>query len=69
MNFLNMDRSEHHSIDRLKERGVENGSGQGSTVRGQERSMFNQKNISIVSKATLGRLMRDALEHIWAFSF
>ena len=26
-NFLNMDRPEHHSIDRLKEREVEKGSG------------------------------------------
>ena len=26
-NFLNMDRPEHHSTDRLKERGVEKGSG------------------------------------------
>ena len=26
-NFLTMDRSEHHSIDQLKERGVEKGSG------------------------------------------
>ena len=26
-NFLNMDRPEYHSIDRLKERGVEKGSG------------------------------------------
>ena len=25
-NFLNMDRPEHHSIDRLKERGMEKGS-------------------------------------------
>ena len=33
-NFLNMDRPEHHSIDRLKERGVEKGSGRHSTVQG-----------------------------------
>ena len=30
-NFLNVYRPEHHSIDRLKERGVEKGSGQHST--------------------------------------
>ena len=29
-NFLNMDRPKHHSTDRLKERGVEEGSGQHS---------------------------------------
>ena len=33
-NFLNTDRSEHHSIDRLKERGVEKGSGRHSTLKG-----------------------------------
>ena len=31
-NFLNTDKPEHHSIDRLKERGVEKGSGQHSTL-------------------------------------
>ena len=40
-NFLNIDRPEHHSIDRLKERGVE---------KGQERSEFNQTNIGSVSE-------------------
>ena len=34
MNFLNMDRPEHHSIDRLKERGVEKGCGRHSTLQG-----------------------------------
>ena len=36
--FLNMDRPEHHSINRLKERGVEKGSGWHSTLHGWERS-------------------------------
>ena len=57
-NFLNMDRPEHHSIDRLKQRGVEKGSGRHSTVRGRERSVFYQTNIGTVSRATLGRLLR-----------
>ena len=35
-NFLNMDRPEHHSTDRLKERGVEKGSGRHSTLQGRE---------------------------------
>ena len=39
--FLNMDRSEHHITDHLKERGVEKGSGRQSTPQGQERSVFN----------------------------
>ena len=44
-NFLNMDRPEHHSIDRLKERGVEKGSGRHCSPRSGERSVFNQTNI------------------------
>ena len=39
-NLLNMDRPEHHSNDRLKERGVEKGSGRHSTLPGRERSVF-----------------------------
>ena len=35
-NFVNIDRPEHHSIDRLKDKGVEKGSGRHSTLRGQE---------------------------------
>ena len=35
-NFLNMDRPEHHSIDHLKDRGAEEGSGMHSTLRGRE---------------------------------
>ena len=42
-NFLNMDRPEHHSTDRLKERGVEKGSGRHSTLQGRERSVFKDK--------------------------
>ena len=60
-----MDRPEHHSIDRLKERGVEKGSGQHSTLQGRERSVFNQANIGTVSRATLGRLLRDGAERVW----
>ena len=46
MNFLNMDRPEHHSTDRLKERGVEKGSGRHSTLQGQKQSVFNQTSSS-----------------------
>ena len=66
-NFLNMDRPQHHSIDRLKERGVEKGSGRHFSLRGRERSAFNQTNTGTVSRATLGRLLRDGAEHVWAF--
>ena len=67
MNFLNTDKPEHHSIDRLKERGVEKGSGRHSTLQGRERSEFNQANIGTVLRATLGRLLRDGAERIRAF--
>ena len=65
-NFLNMDRPEHHSIDLLKERGVEKGSGRHSILQGRERSVFNQTNIGTVLRATLGRLLRYGTERVWA---
>ena len=66
-NFLNMDRPEHHSTDRVKERGVEKGSGRHFTLQGRERSVFNQTNTGTVSRATLGRLLGDGAERAWAF--
>ena len=66
-NFLNMDRPEHPSIDRLKERGVEKGSGWNSTLQGREQSVFNQTNIGTVLRATLGRLLRNWVKCVWAF--
>ena len=56
-NFLNMDRPEHRSIDRPKERRVEKGSGRHSALQGRERSVFNQTDICTVLRATLGRLL------------
>ena len=35
--------------------------------RGLERSVFNQTNIGTVSRATLGRQLRDGAEPVWAF--
>ena len=66
-NFLNIDRPEHHSTDRLKERGVEKRNGRHSNLRGRERSVLYQTNIGTVSRATLGRLLRDGAERVWAF--
>ena len=66
-NFLSTDKPEHHSTDRLKERGVEKESGRHSTLQGRERSVFNQTNIGTVLRATLGRLLRDGAERVWAF--
>ena len=62
-NFLNTERPEHHSIDHLKERGMEKGSCRHPTLQGRERSVFNQANIGTVSRATLGRLLRDGAGH------
>ena len=62
-NFLNMDRPEHCSIDRQKERGVEKGSGRHSTLQGQEGFVFNQTNIGTVSRETAVR----GAERVWAF--
>ena len=69
-NFLNMDRPEHDSIDRLKERGIVKGSGRHSTFLGLKRSVFNETNIGTVSRATLGlgRLLRGGTERVWAFT-
>ena len=46
-NFLNVDRPEHHSTDRLKERGVGKGSGRHFTLQGRERSVFNQQTLAL----------------------
>ena len=35
--------------------------------KGQERAIINQTNIRTVSKAVLGKLWRDRLEHIRSF--
>ena len=66
-NFLNTDKPEHHSIDCLKERGVERGSGRHSTLQDRQRSVFNQANIGTVSRATLGKVLKDGAERVWAF--
>ena len=58
---------EHHSIGRLQDRGVERGSGRWSTLKGRDRAIINQTNVGTVSLATLGRLLRDGVERIWAF--
>ena len=57
----------HHAIDRLEERGVERGSARRSSSKGRERVIVSQTNIVTVSKATLGKLLREGVERIWAF--
>ena len=56
-NFLNDDKVEHHSADRLKERGVEGHWWLLSTL--SYRPELMQTSIDSVSKATLFRLLRN----------
>ena len=46
------------------ERGVEKESARRSPSKGRERAIVNQTNIGTVSKATLGKLLRDGVECI-----
>ena len=57
-----------YAIDRLEENDEETGSARRSSLKGQERAIVNQTNIGSVSKATFGKLLRDGVECIWAFS-
>ena len=65
--YLRAQSQGHHTIDRLEERGVERGSARRSSLKGRGRAIVNQTNIGTVSKATLGKLLRDGVERIWAF--
>ena len=65
--YLRAQSQGHHSIERLEERGVERGSARRSSLKGRERAIANQTNIATVLKATLGKLLRDGVERIWAF--
>ena len=57
----------HHIIDRLEERDVERGSASRSSLKGPESAIVIQTNTGTVSEATLGKLLRDGVERIWAF--
>ena len=46
---------------------VEKGSYRRSSLKGRERAIVNQRNIGTVSKAKLGKLIRDGVERIPAF--
>ena len=52
----------HCHYDHLEERGMER-----SSLKGQGRAIVNQPNIGTVSKVTLGKLLSDWVERIWAF--
>ena len=49
-------------------RSVERGSARRSSLKGRERDIVSQTNIGTVSKATSGKLLRDGVERIWAFT-
>ena len=65
--YLRVQSQRHHNIDRLEERGVERGSARRSSLKGRERAIVNQTNIGTVSKAILGKHLREGMERIWAF--
>ena len=67
--FLNMDRPEHHSTDRLKERG--SGERKRPTLHPpRSETICVQPDKSwhcFHGKVTLGKLLRDGAERVWAF--
>ena len=65
--YLRAQSQGHHTIYRLEERGVERGSARRSSLKGRQRAIVNQTNIGTVSKATLGKLLRDGVQRIRAF--
>ena len=52
----------------LVEHGSRRKAARRSSLKGRERVIVSQTNIGTVSKATLGQLLRDGVERIWAFS-
>ena len=54
----------HHTIDRLGKRVMEKASARRSSLKGREKTIFNQTNIGSVSKATLRKLLTNEMERI-----
>ena len=65
--YLRAQSQGHHIIDRQEERGVDRESARRSSLKGRERAIVNQTNVGTVSKATLGKLLRDGAERICFF--
>ena len=65
--YLRAQSQGHHTIDRLEEKCIERGSARLSSLKGRERAIVNQTKTGTVSKATLGKLLSDGMECIWAF--
>ena len=55
--YLRAQSQDHHTTDRLEERG----SARRSSLKGRERAIVNQTNIATVLKATLGKLLRERI--------
>ena len=55
---------EHDTINCLEERVMERGSPQKSFLKGWKRAIVNQTNVRTVSKATLGKLLRQDGVHV-----
>ena len=66
--YLRAQSQGRQTIDRLEQRGVERGSARRPSLKGRERTIVNQTNIRTVSKATLGKLLRDRVENIMGCS-
>ena len=66
--YLRAQSQGHHTINHLDERGVERGNTQRSSLRGHESAFINQTNIGTVSRATLGKLLRNGVERIYGLS-
>merc|ERR1712121_308086 len=61
------DQPQHHSVDRLQERGVQKGSGRWLTLGGWDRAITNQTSVLSISRTTLRKLLKNGAERIWAF--
>ena len=62
--YLQAQSQGHHTINRLEERGVERGSARRSSLKERERAIASHMNIRTVSKAMLGKPLRDGVERI-----
>ena len=72
--YLRAQSQGHHTIDRLEENATLHQAINGamslarrSSLKGRERAIVNQTNIRTISKAALGKLLRDGVERIRAF--
>jgi len=60
--YLQTQIQRYHTIDFLEESGLERRTARRSFLKGQGRVIVNQRNTGDVSKATLGKLLRDGME-------